>query len=234
MNTNETLRMRKKIGEDDDRVRIWPPLKPPLDAVCALFSFGGGLPHAVPGTGFLIAPDRVLTAAHNLYNLPAFGGFLQKGEVFFESTGEVRSFHSDAAFVPEEWHVTRLESYDFGVITLTEPIKSVMPIPMLTAKAHQIQDGIVRIAGFDPRFDGALMHDSGPIEKELPFQWFYSVDTDRGQSGAPILAQVEEGLFTIGIHTDGWKLSAPAHSPLRRFNYGVRLTNDRIRLFGRI
>jgi V8-like Glu-specific endopeptidase len=187
--------------------------------ICFLTSFYANA--TTTGTGFLIGPRVVLTAAHNLFDpLDGRGGFAQALRVQFPGTSSLSAFDigPNDYDTSSPWKsrdasldkVTRgMSAFDYGVIRLPQSIDSVVT-PMAFA-VDNAQLGRVNVAGFPGAenlgtFKGAQIDTeipAGPPELAafVPSRLFYALPTLPGMSGGPVWRDGPAGPIACGIHT---------------------------------
>lgn len=113
---------RRKVFGDDDRVKVDDPTAWPYSPIGQVRGAWGGV--AFVGTGTLIAPDRVLTAAHCVYR-DDLGGWADEVTFTPARSGGAAPFGTIRAIrmtAPQSYIDTRRRPYDVAIITLSEPI----------------------------------------------------------------------------------------------------------------
>ncbi|MEZ5937334.1 MAG: hypothetical protein R3C52_03855 [Hyphomonadaceae bacterium] len=212
-------------GNDDSRVVVANVESDPWRPFCCLhLAFPDGR-HGI-GSGLLVAPDLILTAAHNLYDLrsrrfvsavhahvglhhnaPAASAAGVRVEVF-PGSGHLPAYRS-FAHDDRKRHVS-----DFGVIKLATTAlfdwagtcADLAAQPPMTD--DEIRRSLLNVAGYPD--DGrvlTLKTDAGPaLAQSLEMTNFrYRMDTMPGQSGCPVfryLTDHNEFLFA-GVHVAG-------------------------------
>lgn len=74
------------------------------------------------GTGILISPDIVLTAAHNLYNFKNKAEH-KKFRFYLGQSGRLTSYYSvETVYYPEEFTKTNSATHDYGLLHLSERV----------------------------------------------------------------------------------------------------------------
>ena len=194
--------------------KLWRP-------ICAiLFTYAGRNRRSL-GSGVLISPRLVLTAAHNLFDLktkkPIMGGEVRVG--VNGNQYEARSFISN---VQIPWKYERFKPdndrkylFDFGLILLQDEAaynwaENVWSIDDMTPMSNKelLQDDL-KIAGYpavhtDIERGSRLMVSTGDLTRKgiRKSTFSYDIDTSGGQSGCPVFHHnVRTGSVTLaGIH----------------------------------
>ena len=184
------------------------------------------------GTGVLIAPEFVLTAAHNLWDgvkprkltyFPAVNGDVLPFEPVAYADFRVPELYKKMSPPPpnREGNISDDTKYiyDYGLIRLQRRLA----IPFLdgyAASDRQLPDLKVRIAGYPgdkpPR---TMWQSEGRLQPaDSEHLLFYRISTFGGQSGAALMTEVDGGLRVVGVHIAG--------SPKLDCNFAVRLNPD--------
>ncbi|MEM6421573.1 MAG: serine protease [Pseudomonadota bacterium] len=229
------------IGPRDDRRRVLNTAAAPYNSVCAVErDFGTGRWSGC--TGFLVAPDLVITAGHCLHSHRR-GGAPRRIRVTPGRDQGHRPFGSVRAArwgAHPRFVASANPAFDFGWIRLVRPLPAPRPAFRLTTPSNAAltrirQSRLLHIAGYPSdkptgqmwshveRLDGA----DGRLLR-------YSIDTCPGHSGAPVWLQSAGAVHAvIGIHTRGPRPSAKGPwgcrpgapmAPSGLTNSGIRLT----------
>ena len=158
-------------------------------------------------TGSVIAPDKVLTAAHCLFNR-ATARFLQPDALHFllgYKRGEFRSHARVASYVlgpnynPDEVNKSILA--DWAILVLTEPLsKNTTPFPL--AKNPAVAGERIMVGGFSQRYPFKLTADTEcAVRGILPNSLIvHDCAVMHGVSGAPLLIGTGPDVQVVGVH----------------------------------
>lgn len=233
----------------DTRQRITPTTVEPFRHVCQI---KGSLPDptqrgasiTLAGTGTLVAPNKVLTAAHVVYRrdhkkfaqdvrvVPAKDG---------TGTGPRHEPYGSAVAVrldvPPDYlsgSVAVAAANDYAVITLAERVSDRRPRDpelgteplgwwrrLVAASEGLLQRNLeINNAGYPGDKGGnRLYHTRNTLADTTPYFLLYLNDTATGQSGGPLWLPGDQRPL-IGVHTDGFERGKGN----TRQNSGVRLT----------
>jgi V8-like Glu-specific endopeptidase len=167
------------------------------------------------GTGFLIKPQVLLTAAHNLFDPSANrGGQVQTIEVSFPGAN-IEPIAAMGFRYPPQWETTDsflstrgLSAVDYGVVFLPEPVTTV-PALQYGVSTDQAAQAPIAVAGF-PIEKGVVVGLFGAdADAEVPSanpglvatRIFYTVPTIGGMSGGPVWRLANNVPAVHGIHT---------------------------------
>lgn len=200
-------------------------LLPILAAEASKFPWIGYITSTFPndrsgGTGSLIAPRLVLTAAHVLFD-PVSRQQTRRTKVIFGGSSQ-SSYESTEVDFPIQWRTggtpvshSLVSPYDIGIVVLPEAIDRVItPVQFQTASDGMLDGMTVNVAGY-PILNGrqstlygrssTLRRGAtlGNLEQYSSWRLFYPVDTLKGMSGGPVYDfDPASNVRTIrGIHT---------------------------------
>ncbi|WP_288340054.1 trypsin-like peptidase domain-containing protein [uncultured Allobaculum sp.] len=197
---------RKVIGEDD-RYLIARTDVAPYNAICNLtitFSNGG----VYSGTGFLIAPDTILTAGHCVFDHDNNMGWARSivavpgGK---DPSNPDNQYSSKLLMAPPDWTKTGASNtdYDLGLIRLRKPIEGVEPLKLATLDQANL-DKTYELAGY-PYNENISLESQGMYGAKGRLHSMtgrrtvlHTIDSSSGQSGAPLL---NENNQVEAIHT---------------------------------
>ena len=165
------------------------------------------------GTGWFVAPDRVVTAAHVLDLRRAWAS------VPGASSWHLEVVPGESAAVPQPFGATwaeRVERHprfvDDGVSPWDLAVMKVKPPSGLTAalcidaQPALAGSGIVlKIAGYawNGGSPNAQFQHAGQVQARESAAIFYDIDTEGGQSGSPLLLRMGAADVAVGVHTGG-------------------------------
>ena len=192
------------LGRDDRDIQF-NTRKLPWRTICALEIISvGGVQH---GTGWFAGPNTIVTCGHCVYSndlsgwaekIVATPASSSRGNPF----GNVSSTHF---FCTESWKTEGNIVLDIGAIHLEEPMGEKLGWFGYDVVGVESENKIANVSGYS-EYDGAydkLLTHQGPIEKYFDGRLFYPIDTDVGQSGAPVwLKQNTESPIplALGVH----------------------------------
>jgi len=198
----------------------------PYDKVCYLYitrahPFGSGY---YESTGAFIAPNIILTAAHNIYSpvtskvtkitiVPGkyyktrpFDSLVIKGENACDLA--IRT-HPNYSFLMRS--ANRMK-WDFGIIIIPDDVLKSNP-KITSAQAfvldttYVLKEGdTLNVAGYPADYDygyngNFMTHQSDLCGRVYPKTFYHQLDTYRGNSGSPIWVNVNGKRIIAGVHT---------------------------------
>ncbi len=146
------------------------------------------------GTGALVGPDQVLTAAHCVYRAE-LGGWARTVTFTPARQGRSQPFGSAGAAhfaMPRGYAERQAERYDVALITLTQPIGDVAGwLPVASETAGGMGEGATLYsAGYPADMAGGAMYSVAgslaAVQSSRPGLWTIDLDAAVGQSGSPI------------------------------------------------
>ncbi|MHB9148282.1 MAG: ankyrin repeat domain-containing protein, partial [Candidatus Amoebophilus sp.] len=215
----EKVLMRIKPGQDG-RMRIgrtteWPYL---LNGQLELHFSDG----EYGGSGVLVGPQHILTAAHNIYNFKK-KEWAQRVVVRLGLNDAMAPYGEAAAtrfYTFKPWVKQKNPAYDLALLVLEKPIGMMTGwCGILAAREKDLKDHQVSITGY-PGDKGlkqmwTMCH---TLKQVLAEELVYEIDTYGGQSGSGIWLDKWGSPYVVGVHTLGG-------NPLTCIgNAGVRLS----------
>lgn len=228
----------------DNRTRVTPTNVQPYYWVGQLaITFPDGT--AGTGTGTLVAENKVLTCAHNLYQAQ-YGGYARTVSFTLARNGSTLPYGNPVAAtgvaVPEEYvslsppapnqqgnvASDTLYVYDFGVVTLAsilDPAGGLYPA-MYAATDNQLNNRQSDIAGYPgDKPANTMWNGNGALTGSSEEFLFYNISTYGGQSGSAVRSLFPNlyppGIpWLIGVHVAG--------AQDLNTNFAVRLNQDNI------
>ena len=166
------------------------------------------------GSGTLISPRLILTAAHNIFDPAKPGGYAVKWRVALGGEGGV-AVSTDDYDTTRQWveqdsrsPYRAYSAFDFGVLILPNPVDSLIsPIPVETMSESVLSARSMGILGYPRVYYPRLQLCGSAIDVwATESRLFYGVRTLPGMSGGPVYDAVTgpEGqkIRTVrGIHT---------------------------------
>ena len=240
--------LQSVIGEEN-RTRILETGVQPYAAICSIEISENGSSKGF-ATGFLIAPNRVVTAAHNLrdFNIFADKVRITPGRTAAREpngpSGTKSVNRSGFRFFPG-WTTERRQDQDVALILLEDPFPADhATLPLRVIEPAMLAGRTGEIAGFPtcvgngcetgesndlafPERGKVMFRHRQSIAAAANGLVYYPVDTWNGQSGAPLLVGEGDAAHVVAVHTQGRKFDS-ADALLRLHNGGVRLTNEMI------
>lgn len=217
-NLNDDLITPYSIIGSDDRTKVGAEICTPYSRICYLeITWPDGT--IGRGTGWLYSRNRVATAGHCLYK-EKYGGWAESILVQPGRYGDYAPFGeawSTFMLTSENWIENENKEYDYGLIQLSEPLGDVCGFFGYGANMGSVGTKVTV---------GGYPGDKNPRETGEEWQWqmsgriilatgrnlYYLIDTQPGQSGAPIYTADN---IVVGIHTTSNVIN----------NKGTRLTS---------
>lgn len=202
--------MEEQFGSEsvcgtDDRVPAGSPNTWPWASFCSLLMTWGSKQYT--GTGWLIGPNTVMTAGHNLYDKSM--GWASSVKVMPGRNGSSLPFGSSMAtqlWSVKGWVDYQYEAYDYGCVIIGDKLGQqtgwigygVFPDSVLLGQ----NDNITGYPGDKPA--GTMWYAAGKISSADGLRLYYMLDTFRGESGSPVwMTDYKSSQWGVGIHNYG-------------------------------
>lgn len=194
------------IIDGDNQFLVRNPSLDPYRKIVRLESYFAARP--LYGTGVLVGPDLVLTAAHNVYDT-ARGKWTQDVWATPAQNGDATpygSYQASRVFILKKYQEEKTgnkDSYDMALIKLSKPVDvrvGYLPLTTVVPLGSKIQ-----VAGYPFASDwkiGFLYSMWGQVSAQDGNLIQYQIDTESGQSGSPVLNEKNE---IVAVHTLGFE-----------------------------
>ncbi|AKS66063.1 trypsin-like serine protease [Staphylococcus schleiferi subsp. coagulans] len=182
------------VIDNDTRVRVENTTARPYQAITYLVAQWDKTSAACTGT--IIAPNKILTAAHCVYS-PNNGGFVKKKSITpalninYKPYGEFVSTH---VRVPQQYIEKQKREYDIAILDV-QPSRGAsigkVVKPLELENANDFTGKNFEVVGYPSDkfhvFQAPTMWtDSGVVDKQEGNMAYYTTDASGGQSGAPL------------------------------------------------
>lgn len=192
------------------------------------------------GTGWFTTPTTVVTAAHVTDISQAWASVASPASWHLEIVPGLAStnrpfgtFWAATVIRHPSWNGRHTTDHDIAVLK-TGPLPGAAPFPQALC-LRLVADAIgaaslppVEVAGYPHRVDtgGTPVRGSGPVRLVEGGLCFYDIDTEDGQSGAPVLDLTNgvASLAVVAIHSGGQGNGMTAQS--NGLNAGLRLRQE--------
>jgi V8-like Glu-specific endopeptidase len=176
------------------------------------------------GTGWFIAPQTLVTAAHNVHDRihgPAQRIVVTPG--FHQGAAPFKQALVVAADLNPGWARAFTRELDFALIFIPQSL-GVGFFGFSAASDQGLRNVLVNISGYPIDRPFTQMYDAGRISDVDSNFLYHTIDTEGGQSGAPIFWSDRDSRIGLGIHTYGASGVDPT-------NVARRITPDLFALF---
>jgi len=222
--TNYENVLMKVIAGKDGRQRVQSPTAWPNSVHTQLSIIFQGEEYG--GSGVLVGPHHVLTAAHCVYDWKNNLGWASSINIHPALNDKVAPFGSikiAKAYTFLEWTQRGNPKYDMALLVLEKSIGLDTGWGgMISCSEASLKSLKVNITGYpaDKGFK-QLWTMKHKLERIAAEQLSYMIDTFGGQSGSPIWASIKGHPYIIGVHTQGGKNE----------NFGVRLSSNKFKAY---
>ena len=184
------------------------------------------------GTGFLVAPNLLLTAGHNIVHqvfgsctkiTVMFGGRNSNGWRFTITPGS-------NTYTPIHWNEDFNVRHDFAIIRLPNNVgNSLGTLALQTMGNSELPLLKVRITGFpQDKPAGSMWYDIGTIREVEALLIHHDVATYSSNSGSPVLLASNNSIV-IGVHTYGRPQIHPDYNSATRVTSTVIAAVNRMK-----
>lgn len=204
------------IGGSDNRAKVTDTSAEPYNTIVSLLINVNGKEYR--GTGFMVKPNVMLTAGHNIYDRDAKKDcdkmyvVDKNGDLF-----EVYEWEIDPQF-----KLDRSSKYDWAVAKVavkpgkTRPYMKFKRMDESTSPKVTGTDG--EVAGFPVEVRAVetadMYTETGKITSYIEAEKLlkHSIDTSGGNSGSPLIYRIDGTPYAIGIHVSGSSSSNTARA----------------------
>jgi V8-like Glu-specific endopeptidase len=202
----KNLWVEREIIGRDDRTKVADTTVAPFEWICHLALRLPNENARTVGTGALIGPRHVLTAAHLL-------AVLSKGRANWTigvtpgRHGKKKPFGEGTVSrwrINPRWADTRVAADDYALLTLKKPFAAIGSWSPLTATSDADVDGrAVLVAGYptDKKDEQWCSLGTAKIDAKDPRRLRHDADTKGGTSGAPIWTGEGAKARIVGVHS---------------------------------
>jgi glutamyl endopeptidase len=171
------------------------------------------------GTGWFIAPRTLVTAAHNVHDrdhgrarrIVVTPGFHRGAAPFRQALVSSVDLHPS-------WSKSFARELDFALLFIPQTL-GVGYFGFAAGSDSGLRNVLVNIAGYPIDRPDSQMYDAGRVTDVDADFIYHTIDTESGQSGAPVFWSDRESRIGLGIHTYG-------ASSVDRTNVARRITAE--------
>lgn len=202
-----TEKLGAVIGGSDNRIKVADISAEPYDAIVRLLIDVDGVEYR--GTGFMVKPNVMLTAGHNIYDHDA-NKYCDKVYVV-DKNGDLYQVY-DAQIAPQ-FMLDSSDKYDWAVAKVAvKPGETghymkfkrmdERTSPDVTGKEGEVAGFPAEVRDVDTT---DMYTEMGKITSYVEAEKLlnYSIDTSGGNSGSPLIYCIDGTPYAIGIHVSG-------------------------------
>ena len=226
-----TIMPRDVIG-DDTRTPVTDTTVYPYNSICYIeityYNVWNNVeqiyePRTFRGSGFLVGPNLVLTAGHNLYSdvtepdsdynddiyNPRFAEeiVVYPGACWIENNSPdlpFGYFEVDASYIQKQYYDSPTFDYDWGLCVLKGEVGNQIECLDIAITPNDIINDEINVVGYPGDKRIVVMHEAtGEVVSVDSYSFYYNADTFSGSSGSPVFAN-DEDFIVIGIHVSGF------------------------------
>ena len=188
------------IGTDDQNRVVDTTVDPYRKVVHLSMRFPGGV---YVGSGVMIGPDTILTAAHNLYDddTQSWASSVTAVPAMDEGAEKYGIFSASDYWIFKPYKENGNSAYDIAVLRLEQAVPD--EVGSLSVSSAVAVGDRVQVAGYPAVSDSKYgnMYTMFDTISNTEDQFLsYQIDTEAGQSGSPVLNSQNE---IVGIHILG-------------------------------
>lgn len=172
---------------------------------------------AYGGSGVLVGPHHVLTAAHNVYNQGVWATSVSVSFGLNEGLAPFGKRNVVKAYTFRQWIKDKLKGYDMALLVLDQSIgNDIGYAGLLCLDDEGISRETVTITGYPSDYGFTkMMTMSDKVKTIKPEELYYEINTAGGQSGSGIWINKGEVPHVLGVHTHGGKKEGIGNSGAR-------------------
>ncbi|MCR5332402.1 MAG: trypsin-like peptidase domain-containing protein [Bacilli bacterium] len=220
---NNKIVDRHLIGNDDRVIITNPSQQPylPTAKIVSIFSSeSGNITVPMRGTGFMIGPNLLATAAHCVYDdytVDEFDNNIYDPEfattvrIFCGiSSNDVQNenyqYYAEATVIniQKSYHIGCWDDYDWAILELDRNLGNYTGWYNITPNWYSYGEDLYSYGYPSDLGDRNMCMAPGQMLGHSTYRYQYSIDTYGGQSGAPVFMEDNQGApHVIAIHTMG-------------------------------
>ena len=202
-----TQKLGAVIGESDNRTMVADTSAEPYNAIVRLLIDVDGVEYR--GTGFMVKPNVMLTAGHNIYDHDA-NKYCDRVYVV-DRNGDLYQVYD--AQIASQFKSDSSDKYDWAVAKVSVKPGETAHYMNFKRMDESISPNVTgrdgEIAGFPMEVRAVTTEDMytemGKITSYVEAEKLlnYSIDTSGGNSGSPLIYYIDGTPYAIGIHVSG-------------------------------
>ena len=233
------------LGDRDDRVIDFSK-----NAVVKIITDVNGEPHF--GTGFIVGPHTIATAAHVVYNTVSYNSAIVEDILSFNANGTPTndSITPLEIHMPSEFDVTsssdEVLSYDYALITVEEDLSDYPYFELGIYDNMSDRNVTASITGFPARVHNNITNEEVTVNTITDHIMYtgtdvvyssdggvinHRIDASNGNSGGPLyITEMINGSavnVAFGIHN----LSDDPDYPITGYNHAVQINSDILKFY---
>ena len=172
------------------------------------------------GTGYLVGPNVLLTAAHNTYQIGTGVVDQVRAYLQYENGGSSTPYYAGTFIWSTAYTQYGNENYDWCIMIMQDDLGGEVGwyYGLGTYGDYNPVGDDITISGYSSSVFGAYQHYcDGEITDKTTYKIKYDIDTKSGQSGSPVYNAYQTNWIAWGIHTKSASLFTDASGV--RFTY---------------